>query len=303
MTNADRIIRLEYFQDTEGNDLGGISSFEINAFLESMEDFEYLSLFHNNVINVMVNGHLHNPQIAFVNADFWNIYDFEFLYGRPFSQEDCVTHKTVVVITKSISQSFFNTDYSIGKKIKFQQREYEVIGIVKDLSIFATPTDLCTVWTPYIFNKFIPNGMYTYTVDLLLPPSLSMNEAKEKISQTVSHYFGNKNKQVDFPPQKIQTIQEFMNTDNNLFRYGGFVALLLFLLIPAFNILSFGITHTSNRAEEIAVRKTFGASRSNLFCLIMTENLILTVVGATIGLIFAIPVMSVIQESIMQDAY
>jgi ABC-type antimicrobial peptide transport system permease subunit len=303
VTNAYRIIRLESFKDIKGKQLGGISSYEINAFLESMKDFEYISLYHNNAISIVANDHLHSAGIAFVNADFWKIFDFEFLYGRPFSKEDCTTRKTAVVITESISQSYFNARNSVGKKIKFQQREYEIVGIVKDPSIFVSPTDICTIWAPYVFDKFIPNGSYTYTVDILIPPTISIDESKEKVSRVVSYYFENKNKKVDFPSQKIQTMKSTMSTDGSLFQYGGIIALILFMLIPVLNILSFGIANTSNRAEEIAVRKAFGASRIALFFLIITENLILTVIGVVIGLAFAVPVMNVIQENIMQNSF
>ena len=312
MTNADKIIRLESFQDIEGKRLGGIRSFEVNTFLESLKDFESVSLYHQNAINIVVNSRQHPAIVAFVNADFWKIFDFEFLYGRPFSKEDCTNRKTAVVITESVSQSYFSTGNSVGKKIWFQQREYEIIGIVKDPSSFATPTDISTVWAPYVFDKFIPNGSYTYTVDVLTPPIMSLNESKEKVAKAVSYYFENKNRKVDFPPQKIQTMNLSTKTDTDegmfqkdrsLFQYGGMAALFLFLLIPALNILSFGIANTSNRAEEIAVRKTFGASRMSSFFLIITENLILTVIGAIIGLIFAVPFMNMIQANIMQGSF
>jgi ABC-type antimicrobial peptide transport system permease subunit len=303
MTNADRIIRLESFRDTEGNELGEISSFEINAFLESLNDFEQVSLYHQNVINIVANGHLHSSVVAFVNADFWKVFDFEFLYGKPFSKEDCINWKTAVVITENVSHSYFNTGNSVGKKIRFQQREYEIVGIVKDPSLFVTPTDICAVWAPYVFDKFIPDGSYSYTVDVLTPSSMSVDESKEKISKAVSHYFENKNRKVDFPAQKIKTMGLSMNADMNLFRYGGFVALFLFLLIPALNILTLSNANMNNRAEEIAVRKTFGASRISSFFLIITENLILTIIGAIIGLALAVPVMNVIQANIMQGSF
>ena len=304
MTQADRIIRLgESFRDTEGKGLGGIRSYEANAFLESLKDFEHVSLYHQNGINIVVNGHLHFSGVAFVNADFWKVFDFEFVYGRPFSKEDCINRKTGVVITEKMSQSYFSTVNGLSKKIKFQQREYEIIGIVRDPSIFATPTDICTVWAPYVFDKFIPNGSYTYTIDVLTPQGMSVYESKEKISKAVSHYFENKNRKVDFPAQKIKTMNLSMNTDRNLFQYGGFAALFLFLLIPALNILSFGVTSTSNRAEEIAIRKSFGASRIYSFSLIVAENLMLTLTGAVIGLMLAVPVMNVIQANIMQGSF
>jgi ABC-type antimicrobial peptide transport system permease subunit len=90
--------------------------------------------------------------------------------------------------------------------------------------------------------------------------------------------------------------------ERDMFQYGGMIALFLFLLIPALNILSLGNTHTNNRAEEIAIRRTFGAGRWSSFLQIMTENLLLVVAGSLTGSLLAVPVMDTIQQLIIGDA-
>ncbi|MDR1227232.1 MAG: ABC transporter permease [Prevotellaceae bacterium] len=301
MTNAGRIIRLEYFRDTEGNGVGGIRSNEVNAFLELLKDFEYISLCHGpNGVNTLANGHLRVSAAGFVNADFWKIFDFELLYGKLFSEEDCVNRKTIAVITENTSRSFFNTPNGVGKKISFQQREYEVIGIVKDASIFSSPTSISTIWVPYVFNRFLAGNGDIYTVDIFAPPTMTMDEAKEKTAKAVQQHFENKNVKVDFPAQNIRTISPPLDVSD--LEYFGVAALLLFMLIPAINILSLSVANTGNRAEEIAVRKTFGASRASSFFLIIAENLMLTIVGAIIGVALAAPVIKIIQENIMQGS-
>jgi ABC-type antimicrobial peptide transport system permease subunit len=202
-----------------------------------------------------------------------------------------------------MSQLYFNTKNGLGKTFTFQGNEYKTVGVVKNLSLFSTPTGQCTVWVPYIFNKFIPNGAYKYTIDVLAPPSMSMNEAKESVSRAVHYYFENKNIKVDFPPQKVKALKEFQTTnERDMFQYGGMVALFLFLLIPALNILSLGSAHTNNRLEEIAIRRAFGAGRLSSFLQIMTENFLLVVAGSIAGLLLAVPVMKMVQQMIMGDS-
>jgi hypothetical protein len=86
--------------------------------------------------------------------------------------------------------------------------------------------------------------------------------------------------------------------ESDMFQYGGMVALFLFLLIPALNILSLGSAHTNNRADEIAIRRAFGAGRLSSFLQIMTENLLLVVAGSIAGLLLAVPVMNTVQQMI-----
>ncbi|MDR1563097.1 MAG: ABC transporter permease [Dysgonamonadaceae bacterium] len=304
MTKADQIVRLDYFKNSEGKGIGGIRYTEMNAFVEGLKDFDGISLYHDNAINIIANGHLYSCMVGFVNADFWKMYDFDFLYGRPFTEKECDNRKPVAIITEGMSQDYFNTKNGVGKKITFQGNEYEISGVVKNFSFFSTPTDMCTVWAPYVFNKFIPNATLSYIIDVLTPSSMSTNESKERISKAVRYYFDNKNIKVDFPPQKIKFLKDALTTkEGDIFRYGGMIALFLFLLIPAINILSLNNANTNNRAEEIAIRRTFGASRLSSFLQIMMENFLLVLGGSVTGLLLSIPVMKIIQQKIMTGSF
>jgi ABC-type antimicrobial peptide transport system permease subunit len=241
---------------------------------------------------------------GFVNADFWKIYDFDFLYGRPFTKEECINRKPAVIITESMSQSFFSTKNSVGKKITFQSREYEVGGVAKDISFYSSPTEEpCTLWTPYVFDKFTPHMTQKYVVDVLAPSSMSVDDAKENVFRAVNHYFENGNIEVDFPLEKVKTMKEARVTkERDILQYGGMIALFLFLLIPALNILSLGNAHTNNRSEEIAIRRAFGAGRLSSFLQIMTENFLLVVAGSLAGLLLAVPAINTIQQLVIGDA-
>ncbi|MDR1181734.1 MAG: ABC transporter permease [Bacteroidales bacterium] len=305
MSNADRIIRLDAFQDIKGKEIRAeIHVTGVSVLMENLKKFDNISLYHYNYISIRANERLHSTLTGFVNADFWKIYDFDFLYGNPFTKEECINRKPVVVITESMSQAYFNTKNGIGKKITFQGKEYEVGGIVKNISYYSSPTEeQCTVWVPYVFDKFIPNKTYKYIVDVLVPSSMSMHDAKENVFRSVNYYFENKDIKVDFSLQKVKTLKESLATkERDLFQYGGMIALFLFLLIPALNILLLGNAHTNNRAEEIAIRRAFGAGRLSSFLQIMSENLLLVVAGSIAGSLLAVPVIEIVQQLIMGDS-
>jgi ABC-type antimicrobial peptide transport system permease subunit len=127
-----------------------------------------------------------------------------------------------------------------------------------------------------------------------------MSESKEHISGVVHYYFENKNTKVDFSPQKVKTLKEVLTKDeDNMFQYGGMIALILFLLIPALNILSLSRANTNNRAEEIAIQRAFGAGRLSSFMQIMTENLLMVAAGSIAGLLLATPAINTVQRLIM----
>ncbi|MDR0686000.1 MAG: ABC transporter permease [Dysgonamonadaceae bacterium] len=304
MTNANSIIRLDMFKNTDGKNIGGIYYKEANAFTKNLPDFKHISLYHSNAINALAKEQLHNTDIGFVNEEYWNIYNYKFLYGKPFFKEDCINRKQVAVMTEKLSKTYFNKSNGLGEKFSFQGKEYEVIGVVKNVSMFSTPTE-SVIWVPYVFDKFIPNGMYKYTLDVLTPPSIPINAAKEKIAVAVQQYFNTKNMKVDFFPKQIKTLKE--TSENNIpggkmFQYGSTAALLMLLIIPALNILTLNSTNANNRAKEIAVRRAFGAKPFSSFILIAGENFLITATGAITGVLCAVPVMNVLRKNIVGNS-
>ena len=67
--------------------------------------------------------------------------------------------------------------------------------------------------------------------------------------------------------------------------FAGLLFVLLF--VPALNLCGIVAGRMERRTAEMAVRKTFGARRSTLLWQVVTENLVLTAIGGTIGLVAA----------------
>jgi len=71
--------------------------------------------------------------------------------------------------------------------------------------------------------------------------------------------------------------------------YGGFLtavlagAALLFMALPAINLVNLNVSRIMERASEIGVRKAFGASSRTLVVQFVVENLALTIIGGVIG--------------------
>jgi ABC-type antimicrobial peptide transport system permease subunit len=301
---AGRTIRLTEFKDGNGNPVGGIFEGEIAPLWNDLKGYEAASLLHTEGVNILSNGRLHESSVGFVNAGFWNLNQFEFIEGAPFTREDYINRKKIAVISESISVSYFNTKNSIGEKISFQGNEYTVIGIVKEFSQLSSPSADCKIWVPYIFNKFTPSGRYFYVIDILFPPDVPMDLAKEEVAKAIRYSFEKRNIIVDCNANNIYTLKEekIRQAGGNIFKYGMGIVIFLLLVIPAVNIVSLNMANTGNRAEEIAIRKTFGASRLSSFLHIMIENLLLTVTGAVIGVLAAKPALNLIQQNLIDKS-
>jgi putative ABC transport system permease protein len=74
-------------------------------------------------------------------------------------------------------------------------------------------------------------------------------------------------------------------------------AALMFMALPAINLINLNVSRIMERASEIGVRKAFGASSRTLVVQFVVENLALTVIGGLLGFLLAGFVLQSINQS------
>jgi len=74
-------------------------------------------------------------------------------------------------------------------------------------------------------------------------------------------------------------------------------AALLFMLLPAVNLVNLNVSRILERSSEIGVRKSFGAPARSLVAQFLVENLVLTLVGAVVAIVLAQVALSGITAS------
>jgi putative ABC transport system permease protein len=72
---------------------------------------------------------------------------------------------------------------------------------------------------------------------------------------------------------------------------------LLFMLLPALNLVNINVSRTLERAAEIGVRKAFGATAGRLAGQFLVENMLLTLLGGLLGLALAAAVLHLLNGS------
>jgi putative ABC transport system permease protein len=75
------------------------------------------------------------------------------------------------------------------------------------------------------------------------------------------------------------------------------IASILFMLLPAVNLMNLNTSRIMERASEIGVRKAFGASSRVLVGQFVIENVVLTLVGAAVGFVIAAWLLHTINAS------
>jgi ABC-type antimicrobial peptide transport system permease subunit len=283
--NKDRTISFSSFRLENGEDVW-LDSTLVKNYL-SLKEPEYIAYLNSQSPAVFHNERVIQYAIGYVNADFFNIFKFEYIAGRAFNIDE--ENTPVVIMTDEYAKKYFGKTDVAGSKFELQGNIFTVIGVIKKAYQFSAAK--YGLYIPYKFDRFIPQRDTDHTVFL---------KAKDKRStRAVSDELNRMNRQLfqrgilKSPP--VIKEWEAMNVISHTSVFvslGAIIALLL--LIPAFNILSLNSGRIMDQAEELSIKKAYGASRLNIIKELIAENLISTSIGALLGLVLTIPFIHVL---------
>ena len=244
------------------------------------------------------------------DGTFWQILDFQFLEGGPYSNRDVADHRTVAVINETTRQRFFGAQPALGKTIEADGQRFTVVGVVPDVPILRL-VPFADIWVPHTAAK---SDSYTreYVGEfmgllLLKDPSkltLTRDELWSRL-RAMKPNDANFSRLEATPETLFDTIARMFVGDGSRQETGYgprlrivlAVAACLFMLLPAVNLINLNTSRIMERASEIGVRKAFGASSRTLVGQFVVENLVLTLVGAAIGFVVAALLLQVINSS------
>ncbi len=244
------------------------------------------------------------------DGEFWEILRFQFLEGGPFTREDERNANFVCVINETIQESYFGGAEAVGKQIDINGQRFTVKGVVKNVPIFRF-VPFADVWVPIstIPSKSYLKGLYGYFTGIVLAKS---TEAIEEIKS--EYRFRLKN----IDPSLLDGMKtvnggiesSYDSITRHVFNDGNmesayprtFTAILigimlLFMALPAMNLVNVNVSRIQERISEIGIRKSFGATTSSLIVQFITENIIITVIGGILGFGCSSLILDAISES------
>ena len=161
--NAGNEIRLgAWFTDKNGNEIDGIETQDIERFVAALPGATSYSISNTEETLVFANGKVKVASVGFVSSSHFEINEFDFVSGRPFT-EDAIPQ---AVITQSFADRSFPGD-PLGKKMTIQETEYTIVGVVQDFSFLQNPFEKVVIWVSDRYNKFMPSYGECYSINIL----------------------------------------------------------------------------------------------------------------------------------------
>ena len=212
------------------------------------------------------------------------------MLGRVFATgEDKVGADHEVVLSYRLWVRRFQRDPKvIGRSISLNGEAYAVVGIMPQSFQFApfwaTNAEL---WAPDAFDGDIHAHSGNHLrVFARLKPGVTMAQAQADIATVTGRLekqFPGTNRGVTVTPLKQNVVGNIQTPLLLLLGAVGFV-----LLMACANVAHMLLARTSDRQKEIAVRTALGAGRARVMAQFLTENLMLAMLGAVLGLGLAV---------------
>jgi hypothetical protein len=217
------------------------------------------------------------------NSDFWKVFNFKFIDGRPYTAEEA--NEQLVVISRSWAYKFFTTDKAAGKILKIGRANYRVVGVVEDTSGCSSIT-AGDYWIPLCINpeneQNIIGSFHAYMT------SDNTEELKKEMEDIFGRCAQMQPKEYSYTMEVKDFWQKALDCEKDESPFdaiGKYLYILLaYLFIPALNLSGLIPSRMDSRMEEIGVRKAYGATNGEIIVQVLLENLLLTLVGAVMGL-------------------
>lgn len=230
---------------------------------------------------------------------FWEVFDFNFVAGKPFTEADFRSGLPVAVISEGLARRVFGQTDAVGSELDLNHRKYRVCGVVKSPS-YAMKLTYADVWLPYTSDASVSGSSY-YDVIGDFQVAILLHSASDagRVKACVDEYVRKFNLLPHDGYQLLMHGQPYMHWKSLFYKNGmeeldyikilreiG-VWLVLLLLVPALNLSGMIASRMEGRLAEMGVRKAFGATRGRLFSQIVWENLLLTTLGGVLGLLLS----------------
>jgi len=270
----------------------------IDQYLKPIAGVERVAaLTSSDPVSVYQGERVSTLEMRRVDADYWKVLDFTVLAGRLPTAQDDIDARQVAVINRSSAHRLFGSApaTALGQTIDVGGQSFEIVGVVANAMHLNAYGDL---WAPI---STFPSSGYRHQLTGSFSALILAHQASDlpRIQRDVARIATGV---ATDDPATLKTVYFWADSKLDLFARGTVgsdtradagatkllamfgAAMVLFMLLPALNLVNLNTGRILERQTEIGVRKAFGATSATLAGQLIVENILLCLAGGLIAL-------------------
>lgn len=225
---------------------------------------------------------------AHVSGDYFTVFGVSPVIGRFFDEAEDLPHgPKAALISESLWRSHFGADPQIlNRTINLNSVPYPIVGIIP--SRFSAKPD-AQIWIPLQADPHSINHGHFLQIAARLRPGISVSQGQAEMESVGERFrrlypkFMDKTESVAVIPMREAIVGNIRKT-----LYVLFGAVALVLLIACTNVANLLLVRAGVRQREFAIRTVLGASLTRIMRQLLTENVLLSLMGGFLGLFFGV---------------
>lgn len=227
-----------------------------------------------------------------VTVNLFALLGRQAMLGRTFTDAEGLSRgPSVVLLSETLWRQSFHADRRvIGQTVKLSGKPFTVVGVMP--VGFNFPEEMGPdlqkgVWLPMqpTPEMLKDRGYHFFNIVALMRPGVSIAQVQQELDSIGAHIPRTENNsQFDF---SAFFYQEVLTGPVKPVLYALFGALALVLLIACANVSNLVIARCLGRQQEFAVRAALGAGRMRLIVQLLSEGLLLSILGCSVSVVLA----------------
>ena len=229
-----------------------------------------------------------HPPFTGTTPDYLRIMNWGVESGSGFTDDDMLLNRKVAMIGQTVGKELFGDDYPIGQTIRVKHIPFEVVGVLKErgTSSWAGDLDDIVIVPLRTAQRKLLGIRYVRGIEVSAESKEATSDVQDGITALlrVRHKITG-TKLDDFRVRNRTDIVEAANEAANTLGYllAGIAGVAL--IVGGIGIMNIMLVSVTERTREIGVRLAIGARRRDIRRQFLTEAMVLSLLGGTVGIV------------------